>query len=199
MECPICHKYNPEDSKYCQFCGASLTRFLDSLMMILMMIIILLLSGGAVGYLVYDLKNDSYKAENKSLKQEKEQLSELLDSVIIQSSSILDNNKKLRDTNKELNEQNKKLNEQNKKLNEQNDDLVKVSRDAINQLKSSLPQKYQTIYAHQNLYETNIDGDFVENGWFYEDANNPVLIYTQKDGYGLTEDGWLPMNRLKKE
>lgn len=65
----------------------------------------------------------------------------------------------------------------------------------IERMKELLPQTYYTMYSNQRIYYWN--GDFERIDYTF-DSGVPVTIYTQKDGYGMTEWGWIPMNCLEK-
>lgn len=72
-----------------------------------------------------------------------------------------------------------------------------LSRDEeINTLKSKLPQIYYTKYKDQTLYYW--EGNYKQTSYVYSEKGVMVNVYLQKDGYGLTEFGWIPMNRLRK-
>lgn len=64
----------------------------------------------------------------------------------------------------------------------------------INSLRDQLPREYYTIYPEQDLYYYN--GSYVKSGLRWNDSGVAVTIYLVKDGYGLTEFGWVPMERL---
>ena len=66
----------------------------------------------------------------------------------------------------------------------------------INSLQNQLPQMYYTKYTNQAIYYW--DGSFIKAGSYWADSDVRVTIYLQKEGYGMTEFGWVPMNRLRK-
>lgn len=80
-------------------------------------------------------------------------------------------------------------------LNNKNTEISRLNSE-ISQLKTQQPQTYITKYANQSIYYWN--GSFKETDYKYSDKGTWVDIYTQKDGYGLTDWGWIPMNCLKK-
>lgn len=66
----------------------------------------------------------------------------------------------------------------------------------INSLQNQLPQTYYTKYTNQAIYYW--DGSFIKAGSYWADSDVRVTIYLQKEGYGMTEFGWVPMNCLRK-
>lgn len=80
-------------------------------------------------------------------------------------------------------------------LNDKNSEISRLKSE-ISQLKTQQPQTYLTKYANQSIYYWN--GSFRETDYKYSDKGTWVDIYAQKDGYGLTDWGWIPMNRLEK-
>ena len=66
----------------------------------------------------------------------------------------------------------------------------------INSLQNQLPQTYYTKYTNQAIYYW--DGSFIKAGSYWADSDVCVTIYLQKEGYGMTEFGWVPMNCLRK-
>lgn len=66
----------------------------------------------------------------------------------------------------------------------------------INNLQKQLPQAYYTKYTNQAIYYW--DGSFIKAGSYWADSDVRVTIYLQKEGYGMTEFGWVPMNCLRK-
>ena len=66
----------------------------------------------------------------------------------------------------------------------------------INSLQNQLPQTYYTKYTNQAIYYW--DGSFIKAGSYWPDSDVCVTIYLQKEGYGMTEFGWVPMNCLRK-
>lgn len=66
----------------------------------------------------------------------------------------------------------------------------------INNLQNQLPQTYYTKYTNQAIYYWG--GSFIEAGLYWSDSDVRVTIYLQKEGYGMTEFGWVPMNCLRK-
>jgi len=126
--------------------------------------------------------------------------------------SILSENKKLKEEKSTMTSKMQKevedLNKINSVLSNQiktKDDQIKfkdiqiITKDSeIASLKTQLPQLYQTKYANQSLYYK------CSAGWYelncqWPKKNTSIYIYTQKEGYGLTDDGgWIPMSRLQK-
>lgn len=71
------------------------------------------------------------------------------------------------------------------------------SKDAtLSSLQNQLPQTYYTKYSNQAIYYW--DGSFIKAGSYWADSDVRVTIYLQKEGYGMTEFGWVPMNCLRK-
>ena len=71
------------------------------------------------------------------------------------------------------------------------------SKDAtINSLQEQLPKTYYTKYPNQAIYYW--DGDFIKAGSYYRESGICLNVYLQKDGYGMTEFGWIPMNCLSR-
>ena len=66
----------------------------------------------------------------------------------------------------------------------------------INSLQNQLPQTYYTKYTNQAIYYW--DGSFIKAGSYWADSDVCVTIYLQKEGYGMTEFRWVPMNCLRK-
>lgn len=66
----------------------------------------------------------------------------------------------------------------------------------INSLRNQLPQTYYTKYSNQAIYYW--DGAFIKAGSYWADSDIRVTIYLQKEGYGMTEFGWVPMDCLRK-
>ncbi len=66
----------------------------------------------------------------------------------------------------------------------------------ISRLRDQIPQSYYTKYSNQYLYYWK--GYFEKTDYYYNESGALVTIYTQKDGYGLSDWGWIPMNRLEK-
>lgn len=67
----------------------------------------------------------------------------------------------------------------------------------ISEMERRLPQNYYTKYPNQGIYYW--DGSFVRANSFWPDANICLTVYLQKDGYGMTEYGWVPMSCLRKK
>ena len=87
------------------------------------------------------------------------------------------------------------LNNKNTEISRLNSEISRLKSE-ISQLKTQQSQTYITKYANQSIYYWN--GSFKETDYKYSDKGTWVDIYTQKDGYGLTDWGWIPMNRLEK-
>ena len=68
--------------------------------------------------------------------------------------------------------------------------------DALSYCLYELPQTYYTKYTNQAIYYW--DGSFIKAGSYWADSDVCVTIYLQKEGYGMTEFGWVPMNCLRK-
>ena len=66
----------------------------------------------------------------------------------------------------------------------------------ISDLKEQLPQTYYTKYPNQKIYYWA--GSFLDTNYTWSNAGTAVTIYMQKDGYGMTEWGWCPMNCLRQ-
>lgn len=66
----------------------------------------------------------------------------------------------------------------------------------IDNLQNQLPQIYYTKYTNQAIYYW--DGSFIKAGSYWADSDVRVKIYLQKEDYGMTEFGWVPMNCLRK-
>lgn len=62
--------------------------------------------------------------------------------------------------------------------------------------KSKIPQQYYTKYKNQSIYYW--DGTFKETSFMYGEVGTCVEIYVQRDDYGLSSYGWIPMNCLRK-
>lgn len=62
--------------------------------------------------------------------------------------------------------------------------------------KSKIPQQYYTKYKNQDIYYW--EGTFKKTSYMYEEVGTCVDIYVQRDGYGLSSYGWVPMNCLRK-
>lgn len=89
--------------------------------------------------------------------------------------------------------------ERNDHLSWQRSDLyneLQTKEATINSLQNQLPQTYYTKYSNQAIYYW--DGSFIKAGSYYADSDVRVTIYLQKEGYGMTEFGWIPMNCLRK-
>lgn len=61
---------------------------------------------------------------------------------------------------------------------------------------SKIQQQYYTKYKNQDIYYW--DGTFKKTSYMYEEIGTCVDIYVQRDGYGLSSYGWIPMNCLRK-
>lgn len=61
---------------------------------------------------------------------------------------------------------------------------------------SKIQQQYYTKYKNQDIYYW--DGTFKKTSYMYEEVGTCVDIYVQRDGYGLSSYGWVPMNCLRK-
>ena len=62
--------------------------------------------------------------------------------------------------------------------------------------KSKIPQQYYTKYKNQNIYYW--EGTFKKTSYMYQEIGTCVNIYVQRDGYGLSIYGWIPMDCLRK-
>lgn len=62
--------------------------------------------------------------------------------------------------------------------------------------RSKIPQQYYTNYKNQSIYYW--DGTFKETSFMYGEVGTCVEIYVQRDDYGLSSYGWIPMNCLRK-
>ena len=85
--------------------------------------------------------------------------------------------------------------DKNSKISALNSEISRLNSE-ISQLKTELPQTYRTKYANQDIYYWN--GTFRQTDYKYN-KGTWVEIYVQKDGYGLTDWGWIPMNCLEKQ
>ena len=82
-------------------------------------------------------------------------------------------------------------------VNELNEKVNGLESELRN-LRELVPKRYLTKYNNQALYDRNCYGTFIEKGCSYGEKNISVNIYTQVNGYGLTDWGWVPMNRLEE-
>lgn len=91
------------------------------------------------------------------------------------------------------------LNQLNRKNSEISvlDSRISELNSENSRLRNQIPQTYYTKYANQTIYYWN--GHYRETDYIYPDLGTQVCIYKQSDGYGLTVDGWIPMNRLEKQ
>ena len=83
------------------------------------------------------------------------------------------------------------------KITELKEQLMKTESEVLD-LKARVPQIYHTKYANQDLFYMKID-TFEKSGYTYKDSGTKLSIYTQTKGYGLTDWGWIPMDRLEHE
>jgi len=71
------------------------------------------------------------------------------------------------------------------------------SKDArIRDIESQLPQIYYTRHANQAIYYW--DSSYIKADSYWKDADVCVTVYLEKDGYGMTEFGWVPMESLRR-
>lgn len=67
----------------------------------------------------------------------------------------------------------------------------------VNSLRELVPKSYKTKYNNQQLYYRTCYGTFSLLGCNFSEKNTVVSIYQQVNDYGLTDWGWIPMNRLE--
>ncbi|MDR2146273.1 MAG: hypothetical protein LBE91_07440 [Tannerella sp.] len=126
--------------------------------------------------------NSKLENENQKLQQDYSNIQSEIKNSGNNSSNLQEEIKNLKSTNNELENENKKLRQ----------DYIS-SQNEIANLKKQVPQKYETLDSNQSFYDKH--GDY-EYGHF---PNKVVVeIYTQRNGYGLSDDGWIPMSRLRK-
>lgn len=174
MNCPKCKEYNPKDSFYCHNCGNKLKTKINGWMICSL---ILIASTILLGVLTFNYADSMiyYKSNYSKLYQEKQYVS-----------------KQLNNKNSEIS----RLKSEISQLNNKNSEISRLKSE-ISQLKIQQPQTYITKYTNQSIYYWN--GSFKETDYKYSDKGTWVDIYTQKEGYGLTDWGWIPMNRLEKK
>jgi predicted nucleic acid-binding Zn-ribbon protein len=141
-------------------------------------------SSGNLQDAVANLKsmNSKLENENQKLQQDYSNLQGKIKSNGNNSSNLQEEISDLKSTNSALENENKKLRQEN--ISSQN---------TIANLKKRTPQKYETLDSKQAFYDKH--GDY-EYGHFPHKV--VVNIYTQINGYGLSDDGWIPMSRLRK-
>lgn len=74
---------------------------------------------------------------------------------------------------------------------------IQSNEDTIINLRNQLPKTYYTKYSNQAIYYWDL-GTFIRANSFWENSDIRVTIYLQKEGYGMTEFGWIPMDCLKE-
>jgi len=58
------------------------------------------------------------------------------------------------------------------------------------------PKTYYTKYSEQTIYY-KVNDAFIDSNCILKDSDTSVIVYLERDGYGMTEYGWVPMDCLK--
>lgn len=88
-----------------------------------------------------------------------------------------------------------KVTKLNAEISSLNSEITSLNSE-IGRLRDQVPQLYTTKNANQYLYYWK--GHFERADLYYKDAGVVVTIYAQKEGYGLSDWGWIPMDGLEK-
>ena len=137
---------------------------------------------------------DSVDRELSSAKSVIIQKQEEIDNMIVDNNQLTDEVERLLNQNKALeNDKNKLVNEK-KNLKAENDQLKKTASQS-----SSNGTQYE-IWAKSGTkaYFYNRDGDRYSKTKKYFSDRQKVTVFIIRDGYGLTENGWLKMEDLRR-
>lgn len=179
--CPHCHTENSDDAFFCHLCGRKIKNKANGWLIafIIYFLITCVLGIIAVGVFL-DMESEIPRLETDL--QEKE--AEILKLEI------------LVEENKNDKTQLESLRRDAENENERLQSRVWEQESEISNLKTRVPQLYTTKYANQKIYYW--EGKFKETTYSYKKAGVSVTVYFWKDGYGLTEWGWIPSDCLKK-
>lgn len=178
MECPKCQENNPADAYYCHMCGHQLRWKINGWRLFSIIISLLFILLGIVFFMYYrnaeQRISDGIEAENRAYYAESRANEAELRAEEAESRA---NEAELR-----AEEAESRANEAESRANEAEE--------------SKIPQQYYTRYKDQNIYYW--DGSFKKTSYMYGEVGTYVEIYEQKDGYGLSSYGWIPMDCLRK-
>lgn len=181
MKCPNpnCHADNPNDAYFCHNCGSKLRHKVNGWRVFAILLFAIVIMSV---FVVYDYTNRLLRENTDS----KERLV-----------SVSEQNNKMKNSNESLEKQ---LIEKDSMLNVLKEQLIE-SDSVLDCLKEQLPETYYTKYSNQDLYAkcSCEDNTYEYFGKIDKGKGIDIYVYLQKDGYGLTEYGWIPMNCLEKD
>lgn len=203
MKCPKCGKELTNDSNFCEFCGTQVRKIRKpkSAPWIVMTIIFCVLFLGIGGFFYYD-----HTSNRRALEAAEEEAAWLFQAERNARNDAAKQREEARKAKENANDYKDyyyyaiELESQIENLKKENNNLNSRINDKdreISNLKSRVPQSYKTIYKNQTLYYRTCNGDFSTFGCEYSGYAD-VTVYTKANGYGLTDWGWIPMNRLNK-
>lgn len=180
-KCPNCHAENSDDAFFCHLCGRKIKNKANGWLIafFIYFLITCVLGFLAVG-VILDVENETHTLEIDL--QEKESEISKLETLVKENS-----NDKTRLESLRRNAENE---------NERLQSRVWEQESEISSLKNQIPQIYTTKNVNQKIYYW--DGKFKETNYSYKKAGVNVTVYFWKDGFGLTEWGWIPSNCLRK-
>ena len=171
MECPKCQEKNPNEAYYCHMCGHQLRWKINGWRLFSIIISLLFILLGIVFFMYYR------NAEQR-----------ILDGIEAENRAYYAESR--------ANEAELRAEEAESRANEAELRAEEAELRADEAEKSKIPQKYYTKYKNQNIYYW--EGTFKKTSYMYQEIGTCVSIYVQKDGYGLSIYGWIPMDCLRK-
>lgn len=173
MRCSKCNSENLEGAYYCHACGNKLRVKINGwkICSLILMILVFVLV-----IIVFD-----YGETVNSLQSRNQNLQIELDNSNSKQCDYEETARKYKESRTRVNS-----------LTNQ----IKEKDSQIRDLRNQLPKTYYTKYDNQGLYYWK--GGYKDTGYKHSYAGTGVIVYIQRDGYGLTDWGWIPMNCLKK-
>lgn len=223
MVCPNCDKEIADSSQFCEFCGAQVRRVekIGVITALILSVIIIFLCGFvyyehvSVNEIIASEKEElnSRLCEEMAARQEAErQVAIAEQEKQTETRRIADLQSQVQNYVKEITRLNEIINRKDREISNYRDNSNDKEREIshfkkslgdkdreISNLRKQLPQEYITKYDDQFLYKVN---NIKNNIYIFEKTNSTIkgnfTVYTQNNGYGLTEFGWIPMSRLEK-
>lgn len=189
--CPSCKELNTDDSYYCHSCGRKLKGKTNGWIIISMTLLIILCIVSVLLYDSYDnidyLRRERYYSENRVSDMEAE--------LSTKENNINNLQGKIQSKDASINNLTNQIQSKDNEISNLQDQIQSQNA-VISNLQNRLPQTYYTKYPNQKIYYWA--GSFLETTYTWSNAGAAITIYMQKDGYGMTEWGWVPMNCLRK-
>lgn len=173
MKCQKCQSENDENAYFCHQCGNKLRRKANEWRIFSVVLIILII---VLGILLFDCNETIHSLQYMNCDLQTE----------------LENSKsKQGDYETTI----RKFKESQAKVTTLTNQIREKDRQ-ISDLRKQLPETYYTKYSNQGLYYWK--GGYKDTGYKHTYAGTGVTVYMQRDGYGLTDWGWIPMNCLRQ-